>query len=920
MLDKKDLLKIFLFIIINLGITIFPNGIEIAQIFEIFHSLSDLDSKEKEDLFKFIDIKNIFCKIDSKYYIKSNPKKLKIAYLIELVRFLKENPNVKKKADLPNCIEQLMKKEEIINLESKKNKKKDDCIFELYYDNIEENPIEAIIRAKLYNELIEYYKKLIEKDKKNISQNMLREIENKNDEIIKNNINILIGLNLHYDEEIIKEKNIIEIYSDIILALIKNHIFKDFKFSFNIIKQLDLDGLCINKQIVENLYNIINEEKNNEDIKRYIIFKKEDFFDPIKINFNFLVLNWFSHHSFYKYSDGFLIETRQLILCLMKRNEFFFEEQDFKNEELKKRFIYILKAFCDSEYYFEYYFKAIPKEYIKKLGVILKYYNLFEAKKEDVQKIKNIIKYKMGYVRKYIKKYELAKLILHFFNSEEETHIVLTELEIEEKAKVIEKNILEKKLDSINDKVKQVLIHYFKNKENKKILCQKIGEEIFYYFINSVSLYLLLNESTIIFHVNNEEDNKIIFGQNNVMKYKKLKKIYNNNNNNNNNKDELQKFQFDKKLNEEFKCYFKFLEESKKIISDELKNNKLSIRLRYKKGSSCLYDFIDFYPKTNNKELEAITKKIKQQIERNSINEYSTIQSSSISNSNIYDEIIIKLSNGYLIVRKDNSYWILDNNLSKKMEIELENINFITERLNYEEKDIDNIQIIIIKKNDLYSLKINCKNREIEQKLIKVPNFGKYNFNNLFEINKNKFVGYSNNKIYIIEDLFSNTFEPKIIEEENKIGLLKVENELIFYDIKTKRNEIEGFTFNYSQKNIYLKDKKNVKKALICSCKNNKGKNGLLIKVLDREVPKFEETGNFEIYCFCPALEENQFLAGGFQENTGIIKSYSFYYETFEIKENYYKNIEGLPVEDILRIDNNSITYFQNKKIVYLNL
>ena len=206
MLDKKDLLKIFLFIIINLGITIFPNGIEIAQIFEIFHSLSDLDSKEKEDLFKFIDIKNIFCKIDSKYYIKSNPKKLKIAYLIELVRFLKENPNVKKKADLPNCIEQLMKKEEIINLESKKNKKKDDCIFELYYDNIEENPIEAIIRAKLYNELIEYYKKLIEKDKKNISQNMLREIENKNDEIIKNNINILIGLNLHYDEEIIKEK------------------------------------------------------------------------------------------------------------------------------------------------------------------------------------------------------------------------------------------------------------------------------------------------------------------------------------------------------------------------------------------------------------------------------------------------------------------------------------------------------------------------------------------------------------------------------------------------------------------------------------------------------------------------------------------------------------------------------------------
>ena len=32
----------------------------------------------------------------------------------------------------------------------------------------------------------------------------------------------------------------------------------------------------------------------------------------------------------------------------------------------------------------------------------------------------------MGYVRKYIKKYELAKLILHFFNSKEEIHIVLT--------------------------------------------------------------------------------------------------------------------------------------------------------------------------------------------------------------------------------------------------------------------------------------------------------------------------------------------------------------------------------------------------------------------------------------------------------------------------------------------------------------
>ena len=144
----------------------------------------------------------------------------------------------------------------------------------------------------------------------------------------------------------------------------------------------------------------------------------------------------------------------------------------------------------------------------------------------------------------------------------------------------------------------------------------------------------------------------------------------------------------------------------------------------------------------------------------------------------------------------------------------------------------------------------------------------------------------------------------------------------MFYEIniKIKTNVIDGFSYIYSQKNFLFTLKDNngneIEKAFICTCKN-KDKNILLIKLSGRENPILKEIGNFDIYCFHPTLEKNTFLAGGYQENFGMIKSYTIDCAKSEIKEKVYKIIEGPPIEEILKIEKFWIIIFQNKRIVH---
>ena len=162
-----------------------------------------------------------------------------------------------------------------------------------------------------------------------------------------------------------------------------------------------------------------------------------------------------------------------------------------------------------------------------------------------------------------------------------------------------------------------------------------------------------------------------------------------------------------------------------------------------------------------------------------------------------------------------------------------------------------------------------------------------------------------------------------IISLASNILLPRGENKLIFYNIKSKKisKEIEGYYITITSNCLALMPREKTKainKILLCACKKYKEneRNGILLinpQLQDNKRVKneFYDTGNFEVYCFCPILlienknknfdnidvkyrknikinDGEYFLIGGFDtdKREGLIKLFKVIYskEAFETR------------------------------------
>ena len=153
----------------------------------------------------------------------------------------------------------------------------------------------------------------------------------------------------------------------------------------------------------------------------------------------------------------------------------------------------------------------------------------------------------------------------------------------------------------------------------------------------------------------------------------------------------------------------------------------------------------------------------------------------------------------------------------------------------------------------------------------------------------------------------------------------KGEDKLKIYNFCSKRivYEMEGYSFILSQNGLSLIPREEVQinnRILLCACKKYKSgqKNGILLINFELEGSEniskfFYETGNFEVYCFCPILnvtnsgyilsntkiikDTRYFLVGGFDvaKNKGLIKLYKVLWcdkHFLETKIEYIQDIE----------------------------
>ena len=131
--------------------------------------------------------------------------------------------------------------------------------------------------AKIIFDLITNY----ENDEKNEEFDFKR-IKDFNEKIIKENINEFKIFDLK--ENNIFNKNIEEIYSDIIKYFIENQKLDDSDdYTEKIFKEIDLKSLNLTKNMFDNLSKILDKEKKY--LKQFIIEEYDDLFKSHIINF-----------------------------------------------------------------------------------------------------------------------------------------------------------------------------------------------------------------------------------------------------------------------------------------------------------------------------------------------------------------------------------------------------------------------------------------------------------------------------------------------------------------------------------------------------------------------------------------------------------------------------------------------------------
>ena len=858
-------------------------------------------------------------------FIKEKPEILSVSCLFELIHILLNSKIELESSGLLNYLQQL-----IINLKDEYYKideieyKKDQNInsIQIIDNKLEENKYNAVIRAKLFNLLIDYINNYYyDADNKR----KLNEIKQMNNKIIKNNINIFYELNLDYKEADIESKDIIDIYLDIILALIKNKNKDNYKYAENILKQLDIENIYINETLFNKLDNILEKDY----IKQYLIEKKEDLFDPQRIYFYYIMLKYIFKKPVYKFST-ILMKTKIIILDLLKSNELFKDNKDNLNIDIKDKIFYVIKTLCDSEDYA----KEIPKEDEEKLKEVLNYYKkyLFDSKRQDIIIISNIIKYNMGNYKEYLKDYEKSKKynlllkMIEYLNKIKNNENFRTENEIKQTVVSFEERISKKQLNTICLDDKQILIKYFM--DEKQSLLQIFQKEVYNYFINSVIVTLLLNESVITFYKDKTQDIKIIFGKfNNEITFQEINAIKKDlNDNNNNYKD------YDKNINNDFSIFCQFLEKFKKEIFNKIGNKKVcSIKLKFKNNNDSIDNYISkaeiggflksngIFPKELKVQISSIIKDIITDVKKDiEISKQNSNDSTFINSENRddkkYEEIIIKLTNGYYIAKEqDKSYVIVDNSFNKKLKINLNKISYISE-INCI-RNIDYIPLIIVSNSKIYICKYNKDHNSLDINCINDLIFDENDY--IININENELIACMKNQLYHLNNVCNKIedIETKLVEKkEEELNKILKKDELKLFEIKLKIDAIKGYyLINRKNKLIYNNE------VLICSCKEG-NQNGILIKFLNhKEV--FINTNNFEPLCFYPCFDKNQLFVGG-NENGGKIMLYPIDFNNYSIKKegNWVNTESGGAITNLLKIQNNNLYYFQDNKIKSMTL
>ena len=370
------------------------------------------------------------------------------------------------------------------------------------FKNSKEENIRDLIGAKFIVDLIENYQNDDNNECEEENEDKLQDLKEKNTDIIKKILdqndfakNLEYEKNKKYTYNEILERNIDEIYSDIIRLLIKNNYFSDYNKTKNILEEINFESINLTKDMIKNIKEVL--DKNNNYLVNYEIKEINDFNEE-KINFYYLLMKYILKNSFFIFNIPFLLQN---CLNIIK----FKDEYDFKSQKsLKKKINLIIE-----------YFKGLN---------IDEEDSLINNKSESNQNLdiniysSNNINISISQENDYQKNIELAKKILN-----DVTIILMHDKSQEENSLYKIKDIISDEESLFNNSIditreehlNSILTNIEKEKKDKKDIIYK-NFKLLLNFINDIKDYIAKND---------------LYFKPDI--YLDLKKVSNNNNNNN---------------------------------------------------------------------------------------------------------------------------------------------------------------------------------------------------------------------------------------------------------------------------------------------------------------------------------------------------------------------------------------------------
>ena len=383
----------------------------------------------------------------------------------------------------------IMENPEIVNYSYSLQFIKD--IFQQLLNLPDDKKIKQIIISKIILDFINNFEGFGDYEEDNEIE-ILKKIKNKCFLIIKDNLYILKDLNLNLSFDDVKEKKIDEIYSEIIIEIIKNKDFTNFEYILDIIKQIDLENIYLNKEIYDKLINCL-DIKNNYIIK-YIIEKKDDILNKEKINFYYILLKYVIKISIYFYQMFIFLKTRKFLLNHIKGNNLLNDPID---KDINLKLNYITRILLDSEYYAHNNNKIRKKISLQlQLREVLKYYRefLFESKINEINALEDILKNNKQEYKDFLNDYQLAKkmncrvpIINYLYFEKTQKKGKKSEIEFSKCAKnweTLEDMVQKKRFKKMTNIDKKILIKSFVDENMREVLLKIFNQELIDYFIN----------------------------------------------------------------------------------------------------------------------------------------------------------------------------------------------------------------------------------------------------------------------------------------------------------------------------------------------------------------------------------------------------------------------------------------------------